>query len=141
VTGTFIIDSYDIGEAEEFLSTTYTKLRLSEQSNGAPTRTRVWRTQIGSLTVDDFEYSYDLRYEAEPMETILLCRVLKGAIEDHIPGRQPEMFTTGEAAAIGALDGAAYSGFVHRATFTAISIDRRLLGEWPRRRRAVRRCN
>jgi hypothetical protein len=63
------------------------------------------------------------------METILLCRVLKGAIEDHIPGRQPEMFTTGEAAAIGALDGTAYSGFVHRATFTAISIDRRLLSE------------
>jgi len=60
------------------------------------------------------------------METILLCRVLKGAIEDHLPGHQPEMFTTGEAAAIGALDDTAYSGFVHRATFTAISIDRHL---------------
>jgi AraC-like DNA-binding protein len=129
VTGNFIIDSYDIGEAEAFLSTTYTKLRLSEQSQGTTTRTRIWRTQFGSLTVDDFEYSYDLQYEAEPMETILLCRVLKGAIEDHIPGRQPEMFTTGEAAAIGALEGTAYSGFVHRANFTAISIDRRLLTE------------
>jgi hypothetical protein len=36
VTGTFIIDSYDIGEAEEFLSTTYTKLRLSEQLTERP---------------------------------------------------------------------------------------------------------
>ena len=127
VTGSFIIDSHDIGEAEELLTATYTKVRLSEQSHGAPTRTRVWRTRIGSLDVDDFEYSYDLEYDVEPMETILLCRVLKGAIEDHLPGHQPEMFTTGEAAAIGALDGTAFSGFVHRAIFTAISIDRRLL--------------
>lgn len=129
MTGSFIIDSHDIGEAEELLTATYAKVRLSEQSHGTPTRTRVWRTRFGSLDVDDFEYSYDLQYDVEPMETILLCRVLKGAIEDHLPGRQPEMFTTGEAAAIGALDGTAFSGFVHRATFTAISIDRRLLSE------------
>jgi AraC-like DNA-binding protein len=129
VTGSFIIDSQDIGEAEELLTATYTKVRLSEQSQCGPTRTRVWRTRIGSLNVDDFEYSYDLQYDVEPMDTILLCRVLKGAIEDHLPGRQPEMFTTGEAAAIGALDGTAFSGLIHRATFTAISIDRRLLSE------------
>ena len=46
-----------------------------------------------------------MQYDADPMETILLCRVPKGAIEDHLPGRQPEMFTTGESSAIGALDG------------------------------------
>jgi len=129
MTGNFIIDSDDIGEAETLLSATYTKLRLSEQSHGTPTRTRVWRTQIGSLNVDEFEYSYDLEYAAEPMDTIMLCRVLKGAIEDHLPGRPPEMFTTGEVAALGALDDTAYTGFVHRAVFTAISIDRCLLTE------------
>ncbi len=129
MTGSFIIDSHDIGEAEELLTATYTKVRLSELSHAAPTRTRVWRTRIGSLDVDDFEYSYDMQYHADPIEKILLCRVLKGAIEDHLPGRQPEMFTTGESVAIGALDGTACSGVVHRATFTAISIDRRLLSE------------
>jgi hypothetical protein len=111
VTGSFIIDSHDIGEAEEILSATYAKVRLSEQSIGAPTRTRVWRTEIGPLNVDDFEYSYDVQYELDPPEMILLCRVLKGAIEDHRPGQQPEMFTGGEVAAIGALDGTAYRGF------------------------------
>jgi AraC-like DNA-binding protein len=130
VTGSFIIDSQDIGEAEELLTATYTKVRLSEQSHGTSTRTRVWRTRIGSLDVDDFEYSYDLQYhDVDPSDRILLCRILKGAIEDHLPGHQPEMFTTGEAAALGALDGTAYSGYVHRATFTGISIDRRLLSE------------
>ncbi len=130
VTGSFIIDSNDIGEAEQLLTNTYTKVRLSEQSRGAPTRTRVWRTHVGSLDIDDFEYSYDLQYsDVEPSEMILLCRVLKGAIEDHLPGHQPEIFTTGEAAAIGALEGARYTGFVHRATFTGISIDRSLLNE------------
>lgn len=128
VTGSFIIDSHDIGEAEALLSANYTRLRLSEQSCGAPTRTRVWRTKIGSLDVDDFEYSYDLRYEAEPPEMIMLCRILKGAIEDHQRGRRPEMFTAGESAAIGAID-APYTGFVHRATFTLISIDRHTLSE------------
>jgi len=129
MTGSFIIDSNDIGEAEALLSATYTQVRLSEQSHGSPTRTRVWRTQIGSLNVDDFEYSYDLEYAVEPMDTILLCRILKGAIEDHLPGQQPEMFTTGEVAAIGALDDTACTGYVHRAVFTAISIDRHLLTE------------
>jgi AraC-like DNA-binding protein len=129
VTGSFIIDSNDIGEVEELLTATYTRVRLSEQSCGAPTRTRVWRTLVGSLDVDDFEYSYDLKYDVDPMDKILLCRVLKGAIEDHLPGHQPEMFTTGEAAAIGAVEGAPYTGFVHRATFTGISIDRSLLNE------------
>lgn len=129
MSGTFIIDSHDVGEAEALLTATYTKVRLSEQSHGAPTRTRVWRTQIGSLDVDDFEYSYDLDYDVEPPDRILLCRVLKGAIEDHVPGRQPEMFTTGEVAAIGALDDTPYSGFVHRGVFTAISIDRSLFSE------------
>lgn len=129
MSGSFIIDTQDIGEAEALLSATYTKLRLSEQSREAPTRTRVWRTRIGSLDVDDFEYSYDMEYAVVPMDTILLCRVLKGAIEDHLPGRQPEMFTKGEVAAIGALDDTAYAGFVHRAVFTAISIDRHLLSE------------
>jgi AraC-like DNA-binding protein len=129
VSGSFIIDTQDIGEAEALLTATYTRLRLSEQSREAPTRTRVWRTRIGSLHVDDFEYSYDMEYAVEPMDNILLCRVLKGAIEDHLPGRQPAMFTKGEVAAIGALDGTAYTGFVHRAVFTAISIDRHLLSE------------
>lgn len=130
VTGSFIIDSNDIGEAEELLTATYTKVRLSEQSRGGPTRTRVWRTPVGSLDVDDFEYSYDLQYsDVDPSEMILLCRVLKGAIEDHLPGHQPEMFTTGEAAAIGALEGTRYTGFIHRATFTGISIDRGLLNQ------------
>jgi AraC-like DNA-binding protein len=130
VTGSFIIDSSDIGEAEDLLTSTYTKVRLSEQSRGLPTRTRVWRTHVGSLDIDDFEYSYDLQYsDVEPSEMILLCRVLKGAIEDHLPGHQPEMFTTGEAAAIGAREGTRYTGFVHRATFTGISIHRGLLNE------------
>ncbi|WP_164478708.1 helix-turn-helix transcriptional regulator [Mycolicibacterium stellerae] len=129
MAGSFIIDTSDIGKAEESLTAAYTKVRLREQSHGLPTRTRVWRTQIGSLVVDDFEYSYDLQYEADPMETILLCRVLKGAIEAHLPGHQPQMFTTGGAAAIGALDDTAYGGFVHRATLTGIAIDRRLLSE------------
>jgi AraC-like DNA-binding protein len=129
VAGTFIIDSHDISEAEELLSATYARVRLSEKSDGVPTRTRVWRTEIGSLDVDDLEYSYDMRYELDPPEMILLCRVFKGAIEDHRPGQQPEMFNGGEVVAIGALDSTAYGGFVHRATFTAISIDRNVLSE------------
>lgn len=109
------------------LSATYAKLRLSEQSHGVPTRTRVWRTQIGSLDIDDFDYSYDFHYDVASLEPIMLCRVLKGAIEDHLPGRPPEIFTTGEVVAIGAVDDTPYSGVVHRATFTAISMDRQLL--------------
>ena len=129
VAGSFIIDSHDLGEAEELLTATFTKVRLSEQSTGTPTRTRVWRTRIGTLDVDDFDYSYDLQYAADPMQAIMLCRVLKGAIEDHQPGHQPEMFTTGEVAAIGAIDDTPHTGYIHRAVFTSISVDRRLLSE------------
>lgn len=130
MTGGFIIDSHDIGEAEELLSATFTKVRLSEQPAGTSTRTRVWRTPMGPLDVDDFEYSYDMEYAADPMQSIMLCRVLKGAISDQRqPGHRPETFTTGEAAAIGAVEGAGHTGHVHRAVFTSILIDRRMLSE------------
>ncbi|RDH77454.1 helix-turn-helix domain-containing protein [Mycolicibacterium moriokaense] len=129
MSGSFIIDSRDLGEAEQLLTATYTKVRLTQRSHGSNTRTRVWRTPMGELDVDDFEYSYDMQYAVDPMQSILLCRVLKGSIEDHVPGREPELFASGEAGAIGAIDCAAYDGLVHSASFTAISIDRSLLTE------------
>lgn len=129
MTGSFLIDTNDLGEVEEALSTTYAKVRLSAQSRAASSRTRIWRTQIASLDVDDFEYSYDLSFAADPPAKIMLCRVLKGTLEEHLPARQAEVFTSGDAWAIGALDETPFTGFVHRANFTTISIDRGVLSE------------
>lgn len=129
MSGGFIIDSRDIGEAEELLTATYTRVRLNDHSRCAPTRTRVWRTQVGPLNVDDFQYSYDLHYEAEPADFILLCRMLKGAIEDRVPGQPPRTFKSGECVALGAQEGTPYAGFIQRANFTLITIPRHLLSE------------
>jgi hypothetical protein len=62
--GTVLIDTTDLGEAEEVLSANYAKVRIS-----AP---------AGALTIDDVSYSYNMSFDTEPIANIVLCRVHAG---------------------------------------------------------------
>ncbi|GFG53875.1 helix-turn-helix transcriptional regulator [Mycolicibacterium agri] len=129
MSGSFIVDSRDIGEAEALLTKTYTRVKLSNTSRSACTRTRVWRTPATSLNVDDIEYSYDVTFEADPSDNILLCRMLKGVFEARQPGREPVPFGRGECAAMGAVVNTPFGGFIRNGYFTLISVPRSLLSE------------
>src|SRR5262249_21624230 len=87
VMSTVLIDTTDLGEAEEILSANYTRMRFGAAA-GVTTHTRVLRSQVGSLMIDDLKYSYDMRFDVEPMADIVLCRVHSGTIEQRFPDGQ-----------------------------------------------------
>ncbi len=121
-----LLDTDDLGEAEEVLSAHYTKVRCSAPAD-APTHTRVLRSQIGPLIVDDIEFRFHLNVEADPFPNIVLCRVHTGAIAQQFPNGQVEMCKAGEVTAVGAHAGVPFSASVVKARYDAVTIDRCLL--------------
>jgi len=126
--GTFLLDSEDLGETEEILSANFAQIRIDARAAGPCTRAHIWRTSIGPFTVDEFEFGYDMSYDIEPPDDVLLCRVRSGVLEERLPHAH-KAFGPGKVAAFGALEGVPFSGAVHRALYDIIAVDRRLLGE------------
>jgi AraC-like DNA-binding protein len=129
VNGSFLVDTDDLGEAEEALSENFGQMRIGSQSDQQATRTRVWRTQIASLSVDDAEFNYNMGFSMEPPEKVLLCRVRSGDIEVNAPGGHAIAYGPGRVVAFGALDGVPISGVVHRARYDIVGIDRHVFDE------------
>jgi AraC-like DNA-binding protein len=125
---TVLIDTTDLGEAEEILSANYTRMRFGAPA-GVTTHTRVLRSQVGSLMIDDLKYSYDMRFDTEPMADIVLCRVHSGTIEQRFPDGQVEMSGPGTVTAMTAHDGMPLSGQVRHAHYDALTLDRGLLSQ------------
>ncbi|VAZ90388.1 hypothetical protein [Mycobacterium pseudokansasii] len=82
-------DSSDLAETEDFLVRTYTKMRISGE--GRRCRARIQRRCLGSLSVDELSFSYDMGYDANPLGKILLCRVRSGRIEENFIGEPQHM--------------------------------------------------
>jgi AraC-like DNA-binding protein len=126
---TVLLDTDDLGEAEEILSAAFGKLHIGSRSREGPARTRMRRTFIGSLSVDDLDFSYDMSLEMGPPEKITLCRIRSGAIAAQLPQQQPQLFGAGDVAAFGVVSGLPVTGGVYRARYDAFSIERNLLSE------------
>ena len=129
MNGTFLVDTDDLGEAEEALSKNFGQIRIGSQSDQQATRTRVWRTQIASLSVDDAEFNYNMGFAMDPPEKVLLCRIRSGDIEVQMPGGHAVAFGPGQVVAFGALDGMPVAGVVHRARYDIVGIERHLFDE------------
>ncbi len=123
---TVLLDTTDLGEAEEILSASYTKQRHSAPSD-ALTRARVVRSQLGSLIIDDIEFSYDLSMEADPLADIVLCRIHSGFITQQFSEERLEGSTPDEVTAVGARDGIPFDARVFKARYDALTISRSLL--------------
>lgn len=123
---TVLLDTTDLGEAEEVLSANYAKIKFGAGSNRR-TRTRVIRSPLGAMAFDAARYEYDFRYQADPMDGIALIRVRSGAIAHHQPGGPVDMCQPGTATAIAWREGVPYSGEVLDGQFDAVVVDRQLL--------------
>jgi hypothetical protein len=97
---TLLLDTNDLGEAEQILGRTYGAVRIS---GGDATPMRILRSCLGTLSVDDAEVGCEISYDAEPPDKICLCRPRFGVIEEHLPRRAPHRIGAGEVLAIGAL--------------------------------------
>lgn len=125
--GSFLVDTDDIGEAEAAIGENFGRINIGALPDGPPTRTRVWRTEIGKLTLDEAEYTYEMNFTMEPLEKILLCRVRSGAIEERLPGGQVVVYGPGSVAAFGAVEDTHFEGSVHSAIYDVFCIDRQWL--------------
>lgn len=98
-----LLDTDDLGPAEQVLGRTYGAVRISGTARDA-TRMRISRRIRGPLCVDD----------AESPEQIILCRVRSGLIEERLPNRAPNSVGAEEILVIGALE-SPFLGRVSRA--------------------------
>jgi hypothetical protein len=129
--GAFLVDTEDIGEAQTVLSATYGKTHIRKLSPGGASRTQVWRSWLGELAIDDLAFDYQLSYDTDMPEKILLIRVRSGAIEYELPDGETGELGAGQVAAFGALEGMRLRGRVRRAHYDLVSIDRRWLSAAP----------
>ncbi|OOK83714.1 bacterial regulatory helix-turn-helix s, AraC family protein [Mycobacterium kansasii] len=117
-------DSSDLAETEDFLVRTYTKMRISGE--GRMCRARIQRRCLGSLSIDELSFSYDMGYDANPLGKILLCRVRRGRIEENFIGEPQHVLAAGELAMIGPPE-LPHSGRVRHAGYQLIGFDPALL--------------
>ncbi|UMB70650.1 helix-turn-helix transcriptional regulator [Mycobacterium paraterrae] len=123
---TVLLDTTDLGEAEQILSASCARQRHSAPAE-ALTGARVVRSQIGSLIVDDIEFSYDLSTEPEPLADIVLRRVHSGFIAQQFPERLGEKVALDEVTAVGARNGFPSSARVFKARYDALTVSRSVL--------------
>lgn len=121
---TLLLDTQDLGEAEQILGRTYAAVRISGTAADA-TRMKISRTSVGPLTIDDAEVGYEFSYDAEPPEKIFLCRVRSGLIEERLPAGATNSVGAGEILPIGALD-VPFGGRVSRARCDIVTVERGL---------------
>jgi AraC-like DNA-binding protein len=126
--GAVLLETDDLGEAEEVFSAQYTKVHCSAPAD-ASTRTRVLRSQIGPVVVDEIDFGFDLNLQAEPLPDIVLCRVRSGVITHRLPNGQFDQCHPGEVFAAGACAGIPFSADVLTAHYDAVTISRRVLSE------------
>lgn len=121
---TSLLDTSDLGEVESVLSAAYARMRISATSRGEPIRAQILRSEFGSLQVDECSYSFDLSYDTQPVDSILLCEVSSGAVETRLPNASPAHYTAGEVLAFGAHEGVPVQGCVYQGRYHQLVVPR-----------------
>lgn len=123
-----LIDARGADQAEEQVSATFATFRIRTMTPSRDTRIRVWRTYAGSLGVDDVEYTYDVTFDMDAPEEILLCRVLGGVFEETHHGQPTRRHGIGAAVAFGAIPHPLV-GRLEKARYHMVGVPRRALAQ------------
>lgn len=126
---TVLVDADDVGEAEAALSASYSAMRLMKVPENVAARTRVFRSQIGPLTLDDAEFTYQLATDMDPTDAVMLCRVRSGVLGGRLPGQDLELNGAGTVLAFGGQVGQRIAAHIDRARYDVVMLDRSLLAE------------
>jgi AraC-like DNA-binding protein len=127
--GEFVINTTKLDEAEQSLSALFGTISISTPRPQRNARTQLWRSYIGNLTVDDVEFTFDMDYVMEPPDSVLLCRVRSGVLEE-TPDRLPShRHGTGAVVAFGAVEGRSLIGRAEHSRYHMLTVPRRRLAE------------
>lgn len=124
---TVLLDTTDLGEAEEVVSASFGRIRMAAGEHGVPTRSRLERSMVGSMSVDVADFDYAFSYAMVPPERILLVRVRSGSIDARVERGAFERFGAGRVGAFGAIAGESLIGMCRHASADIYSVDRALL--------------
>ncbi|OBJ56648.1 helix-turn-helix transcriptional regulator [Mycobacterium sp. 1423905.2] len=118
-------DSTDISETEEFLGRAYTKMRIDGE--GEQSRARIERRWLGPVNFDQLHFTYDMSYDANPLERVVLCRVESGQIEEDFADQPQDVFAPGDLTLV-SLPERPFSGRVCHARYKLTGFDPKALG-------------
>ncbi|MGK8523308.1 helix-turn-helix transcriptional regulator [Nocardia asteroides] len=121
----FAFQSDSLSDTEEFLNLNYTRMRIGN-STGIPVRTSITREVLGPVSLDEFELSFDMSYNAQPLGKICLCQVTSGMIEENFLDSGTDFFLPGEIGLLTPPD-LPYSGVIHHARYRITMFDPALL--------------
>lgn len=126
--GPLRFDSTDLGRTEEFLSMAYTRMRIGGRAER--TRTQVSREAMGSLSVDELAFDYDMSHNAtEPIGKICLCSVHSGGIvRQYFPEGTEGTFGAGDVFMYAPHD-RPYAGVIQGARYSLMMFDPGLLDQ------------
>lgn len=124
-----LIDTDDLGVAEQQLSDSFGAIHIRSSGDQPSTRTRIWRSYVGSLSVDDAELNYEMSFDMEPTDGLLLCRVRSGVLEETQHRQPARAHTTGDVVVYGGEEGRPFAGRVFHAHYHLLTIPRRALAE------------
>jgi AraC-like DNA-binding protein len=127
-TGTLLIDARDIDDAEEQIRAAFSAFRVRTVTPARDTRVQVWRSYAGALGVDSVEYNYDLTYDMEAPDPILLCRMFSGVFEETHYRQPTRRHGIGAAIAFGAIQHPLV-GRLEKARYQMISVPRGSLAQ------------
>ncbi|WP_040792322.1 helix-turn-helix transcriptional regulator [Nocardia paucivorans] len=118
--------SDDLGVTEEFLSSTYTRIRIGSDSRHP--RATISRIDSGTVSVDDVAFDFEMDYRADPLGKVCLCSMETGTIEARLPDCSNDTFGPGDTALLAPLE-LPFSGTLHHVRYTIAMFDPRLLDQ------------
>lgn len=127
--GDFVINTTDLQEVEHSLSALFGNIRLSTSQPHDNARSRMWRSYVGPLAVDDAEFAFGMDFVMEPPESVLLCRVRSGVLEDMSCRKDSHQYGTGTVVAFGAVEGRPLIGRTEQPRYHVLTLPRRCLAE------------
>lgn len=126
---TVLLDTTDIGEAEHLLSANFGRTQLGRHPDSQMGRTRVRRTAVGSLNVDDFEFACDLSIHSDALDLLYLARVRSGLANFQPVDREELVLGPDHVGVCGGAKGDSFSGRVQYVRGDVLSMGRRVLSE------------
>ncbi|GGZ27306.1 helix-turn-helix transcriptional regulator [Streptomyces poonensis] len=126
---TLVFDSEDLELTEDFLSKVYTKMRIGSDAEHA--RAQISRNVMGSVSVDQLDFAYDVAYDADSLSTICVGSVQSGTIvRQYFPHKHGTEGVFGpDDVFVFAPLGRPYGGAVHRSRYNVTMLDPVLLSQ------------
>ncbi|WP_409180201.1 ANTAR domain-containing protein [Amycolatopsis sp. VS8301801F10] len=121
-------DSDDLGRTEAFLNSAYAPMRIGSDTGRAGTH--ISRLAVDGLSADQFDLSFEMRYDVEALGMLCLCDIATGTIEDHRVDGWPEAetFGPGDLVSFSPSD-RPFTGRIARAKYSVTMVDPALLSQ------------